>query len=100
MRKFVLILLSLTILTLVVIYYPAYADKPEKDGPGPLSVRIDPAYAAPEYHNPLEWWQTHHWEVVNRGDVLQADCLYCHEPETSCNNCHNYVGADEIVETP
>jgi hypothetical protein len=36
-------------------------------------------------------------DVVNRGDLEQADCLYCHEPEISCNNCHGYVGVDPIL---
>jgi hypothetical protein len=98
MRKLALILVALGITTMVLAFYPAYAIMPEKDGLGPLSVRIDPAFAAPEYHSPLEWWQTHHPEVVNRGDLVQEDCLYCHDPETSCNNCHGYVGVDEIIE--
>lgn len=98
MRKFILILVALLALTLVLIYYPAYAEKPAVDGEGPLAIVIDPVYPAPEYHSPLSWWQTHHFEIVNRGDVLQEDCLYCHDPATSCNNCHDYVGAPEIIE--
>jgi hypothetical protein len=50
------------------------------------------------YHSPLDWWQTHHMDIVNRGEFLQADCLYCHDPATSCNNCHGYVGVAAIVE--
>ncbi len=98
MRKYALILVILTALTLIVAFYPSYVEKPVKDGRGPLAVRLDPRYAAPETHNPLEWWQTHHWEVVNRGDLEQSNCLYCHDPQTSCNNCHNYVGAKEVIE--
>lgn len=97
MRKAVLIIAVVAILVLVVAFYPRYVEKPVKDGFGPLAVYIDPVYAAPEYHSPLDWWQSHHYEVVNREDFFQEDCLYCHDPETSCNNCHGYVGANPIV---
>lgn len=98
MRKLALLLVSIGILILLVAFYPQVVERPVKDGPGPLSVYIDPKYPAPEFHSPLEWWQAHHKDVVNRGDFVQADCLYCHDPLTSCNNCHGYVGAAEIVE--
>ena len=97
MRKFVLLMAAVTILALVIYYYPVYVETPAKDAPGPLSVRIDARYSAPEYHSPLDVWYRNHWEMVNRGDVAQADCLYCHVPETSCNNCHRYVGAGMIL---
>ena len=97
MRKIALILAVLTLIALVAFYYPAYVEKPVKDGSGPLAVYVSPRYAAPEYHSPLDYWQTHHIDMINRGDLTQADCLYCHEPEKSCNNCHSYVGAAEIV---
>ena len=97
MRKVVLILVVIGIAALTVAFYPNYVEKPVKDGVGPLAVRMDARFAAPEYHSPLEWWQSHHPDVVNRGDVAQQDCLYCHDPQTSCNNCHGYVGAKEIV---
>jgi hypothetical protein len=96
MRRTVLVLAIVVILALIVGFYPSYVDKPVKDGSGPMAVRIDPQFPAPETHNPLEWWQTHHMDVVNRGDLAETDCLHCHEPETSCNNCHNYVGVAEI----
>lgn len=98
MRKLILILAALVVLILVVAYYPSFVEKPEKDGPGPLSVWIDPRFAAPEYHSPLDRWQAHHPDMVNRGDLEKKDCQYCHEPARSCNNCHNYVGADPILE--
>lgn len=100
MRKVVLTILVLTVLLLLVAFYPQRVQKPEKDGTGPLAVYIDPQYEAPQYHSPLDWWQTHHMDVVNRGDVVRNDCLYCHEPEFSCNNCHAYVGVDPIVPDP
>jgi len=96
MRKLILLLAVIVAVALVVGFYPRWVEKPEKDGPGPLAVRIDPSFAAPEYHSPLDWWQTHHMDVVNRGDLEKSDCLYCHESETSCNNCHGYVGVDPI----
>jgi hypothetical protein len=97
MRKIILAAVILIILGLVVGFYPSYIEKPIKDSVGPMAVRIDPQYPAPEYHSPLDWWQTHHMDVVNRGDLAQEDCLRCHEPQTSCNNCHTYVGVQEIV---
>jgi hypothetical protein len=98
MRRVALIIGVLIILALVVGFYPTYVDKPVKDGPGPMAVRLDPDLPAPETHNPLDWWQTHHMDIVNQGDLTQQDCLYCHNPATSCNNCHNYVGAAQIIE--
>ena len=98
MRKLFLIIAVVCIILLVVGFYPKWVEKPVKDGSGPLSVRIAAQYAAPEYHNPLDWWQTHHMDVVNRGDLAQTDCLVCHVPAQSCNNCHGYVGVDPIAE--
>ncbi len=100
MRKVALSLAILVIILLVIIYYPQVVEKPVKDGAGPLAVYLDPSLAAPEYHNPLEWWQLNHKHIVNRGDMEQADCLYCHDPATSCNNCHTYAGIAEIVAMP
>jgi len=99
MRKITLILVVLILIALVVFYYPRSVEKPIKDGEGPLAVYIEPRFAAPEYHSPLDYWQTHHMDVVNRGDIAKTDCLYCHEPERSCNNCHGYVGIDKIVDS-
>lgn len=97
MRKFALILTVLLIIAAAVVLYPTYVPKPLKDGPGPLSVYISPIFAAPEYHSPLDFWQTHHMDSVNRGDFIQTDCQYCHEIDRSCNNCHAYVGAKEVL---
>lgn len=98
MRKVFLIIAVSVIILLVVGFYPSWAEKPVKGGVGPLAVRIGAQYPAPEYHSPLERWQTHHMDMVNRGDLAQNDCLYCHEPAKSCNNCHGYVGVDPITE--
>ena len=96
MRKLIIVLAAVLAVALVAIYYPEYVPKPEKDGQGPLAVRLDQSIPAPEYHSPLDWWQTHHMDVVNRGEIEKYDCLFCHEPETSCNNCHGYVGIAAI----
>lgn len=98
MRKAVLIVATLVILALVVGFYPSYVEKPVKDGSGPMAIRLEPDLPAPATHNPIDYWQTHHMDVVNQGHLTQADCLYCHEPATSCNNCHSYVGVNAIVE--
>lgn len=104
MRKLVLLFACILALVLAVVYYPRFVEKPVKDGTGPLAVYLDPQLPAPEYHSPLEWWQTHHFEAVDlatdvkRDGLEQSDCLYCHQPETSCNNCHGYVGANPIVD--
>jgi hypothetical protein len=97
MRKLLLTAAIIIILILVAVFYPSYVAKPVKDDIGPMAIRIDPQYAAPETHSPLDWWQTHHMDVVNRGDLTETDCLHCHEPDLSCNNCHNYVGVSEIA---
>jgi hypothetical protein len=97
MRKAALIIGILILVGLVVAFYPAPIEKPVLNGDGPMAVRLDPGLPAPETHNPLDWWQTHHMDVVNQGDLTQQDCLYCHNPQTSCNNCHSYVGVDSIV---
>lgn len=100
MRKVALSLVVCGILVLVVVFYPRYVEKPVKDGEGPLAVYLDPSLPAPEYHSPLDWWKRNHKTIVNRGDLEQSDCVQCHDPATSCNNCHNYVGANEIVVVP
>lgn len=100
MRKAALVLVVIGFMALTTAFYPRYVDKPLKDGSGPLAVWVDPQFIAPEYHSPLQWWQSHHPDMVNRGDIAQQDCLHCHDPQTSCNNCHSYVGANPIVETP
>lgn len=100
MRKIALSLVSIGILVLIVVFYPQYVEKPLKDGEGPLAVYLDPSFPAPEYHSPLDWWQANHKDIVNRGDLEKADCVQCHDPATSCNNCHAYAGVDPIVLTP
>ncbi|MCX6030928.1 MAG: hypothetical protein NT169_16730 [Chloroflexi bacterium] len=96
MRKLFLVIAVILLVGLTVGFYPGWVEKPVKDGTGPMAIRLDPGVVAPEYHSPLDWWQKHHMDAVNRGDLAQTDCLYCHQPETSCNNCHRYVGVTVI----
>ncbi len=91
---FVLLLITFALLAFV---QPQRVPEPAKDGPGPLAVKIDSRLVAPEYHSPLDWWRTHHMDMVNAGDFVEADCLQCHDPITSCNNCHHYVGVRTIA---
>lgn len=72
-------------------------EKPAKDGLGPLAVAIDREFTAPATHSPLTYWQAHHPDVVNSGDIPETDCVYCHAVERSCNNCHGYVGVRQIA---
>ncbi len=67
--------------------------KPEKDGPGSLSITIDRTRDAPDYHTPLDWWTANHPHFVTGSVFSQRECMLCHVPDTSCNNCHEYVGA-------
>ncbi len=70
--------------------------KPELKGEGPLAVVVPRGSTAPEYHAPLERWRTHHMEAINRGDFTQRECVLCHNPDTGCNRCHNYIGAKTV----
>ncbi len=97
MRKAALIVAVLIVLGLIVGFYPTFIEKPVKDGTGPMAILMDPSLSAPQTHTPLDWWQTHHMDVVDQGDLSESDCLYCHDPQTSCDNCHSYVGAKPIV---
>ena len=90
-------LLALAALVVVAGLVGCAPERPAKDGLGPLAVTIDREFGAPATHSPLAWWQTHHPEVVNSGDIPEGDCLYCHQVERSCNNCHTYVGARQIA---
>jgi hypothetical protein len=97
MRKVILVGAVLILLGLVIAFYPSYVEPPVKNGAGPLAIRLDPGLTAPQTPTPLDWWQTHHMDVLNQGDLSQADCLYCHDPQTSCDNCHSYVGVMPIA---
>ena len=93
----VFVILLLIALALLAFVHPQWVPEPAKDGAGPLSVKIDSRLAAPEYHSPIEWWRTHHMDMIDHGDFAEADCLQCHDATTSCNNCHAYVGVRAIA---
>ncbi len=97
MGRWIGLAVALVLVAIAARGYPTYVDRPVKDGLGPLGIRMDASRVAPETHNPLTWWRTHHMDVLNAGDFGQQDCLYCHDPATSCNNCHSYVGVKEIL---
>ena len=70
--------------------------KPELKGEGPLAVTVARGTATPEYHAPAETWRVSHGQALNRGDFTQRECVLCHNPETGCNQCHQYVGTPKI----
>lgn len=73
--------------------------KPELRGTGPLAVQInDKVVGVPEYHNPLEIWRVRHMNEINDGNFREQDCFICHRANTSCNNCHDYVGVRRVNE--
>lgn len=51
----------------------------------------------------LDYWKAHHPYLVTgtSNPALLADtdetCLDCHDPSTSCNNCHQYVGVKLVT---
>ena len=98
MRSFVIFpVLLLVAFAILEFIQPRWVPEPTKDGTGPLAVKIDTRLVAPAYHSPIEWWRTHHMDMINNGDFTEADCLSCHDPATSCNNCHSYVGVPAIA---
>jgi hypothetical protein len=70
--------------------------KPELKGEGPLAVIVARGTATPEYHAPAARWQINHGQAINRGDFSRRECVLCHNPETGCNQCHQYVGSPKI----
>lgn len=50
----------------------------------------------------LDFWKANHPNLVTglHNPALKADpdetCLDCHDQNTSCNNCHSYVGVNLI----
>ena len=51
----------------------------------------------------LEYWKAFHPTLVTgtHNPALIADpdetCLDCHDQNTSCNNCHTYVGVNKVT---
>lgn len=71
-------------------------EKPEKDGTGPLAITIERTREAPDYHNPLDWWTANHPHLIGDDVFSQRECMLCHVPDDSCNQCHEYVGVKEV----
>jgi hypothetical protein len=70
--------------------------KPEVKGEGPLAVMMARGITTPEFHAPIERWRATHKKAINRGDFTERECILCHDPKKSCNNCHQYIGVREI----
>jgi len=70
--------------------------KPEVKGEGPLSVKMARGLISPEFHAPIERWRTTHKKAIAMEDFMERECILCHDPKKSCNNCHRYIGAREI----
>jgi len=70
--------------------------KPETKGSGPLAVVMERSTATAEYHAPLERWRATHKKALTDRDFTERECVLCHNPEKSCNNCHRYIGAKDI----
>ena len=70
--------------------------KPELKGEGPLAVTVLRGTSVPEYHAPADRWRVRHKEAINQGDFSERECILCHNPQTGCNGCHQYVGVKEI----
>ncbi len=92
------------LLTLLVGLFLAtgcsYPEKPVLRGTGPLAVQIDAdKLITPEYHNPIESWKPRHMQSVKQKEFIEQDCVSCHKVETSCNNCHDYVGVPQVQRT-
>ncbi len=71
-------------------------EKPELKGEGPLAVTVLRGTSVPAYHAPAERWRVRHKEAINQGDFSERECILCHNPQTGCNRCHQYVGVKEI----
>jgi len=70
--------------------------KPELKGEGPLAVTVPRGTSAPEYHSPAERWRILHGQALNEGDFTQKECILCHNPQTGCNPCHQYLGVKRV----
>jgi hypothetical protein len=120
-------LIPLLMLLLVMAFGCQKVDKPVRgeEGSGPMTIVIDgEPEDAPESHSKgttpegaslkadmftssslvgLDYWKAYHPTLVTgtHNPALKADtdelCLDCHDQSTSCNNCHTYVGVNQIT---
>ena len=86
----------LSAISLLVLMGCQQVQKPEVKGEGPLAVTVSRGITSPEFHAPIERWRTTHKKAINSGDFTERECILCHNPKKSCNNCHTYIGAREI----
>ncbi len=97
MRK-IAVLAFLLVLVCGAIAMTGYGrvPKPEVRGAGPLAIQVAAGMKPPAYHDEpsREFWIGSHGARVDATGVQQ--CLGCHQPETSCNHCHSYVGVSPI----
>ncbi len=86
------------IVLLLIVAGCSNPEKPELRGTGELAVQIDSdKLIIPEYHNPLESWRPRHMQSILDKEFSERDCVSCHKVETSCNNCHDYVGVPQVI---
>lgn len=111
------------LLLLLIAFGCQKVEKPIKNGTGPLAITIE-VDEAPESHTAdietpyakipilgemfksrlkgLDYWKVNHPNLVTgtHNPALLTDtdetCLDCHDRNTSCNNCHSYVGVKMI----
>lgn len=86
----------LSAISLFMIAGCQQVQKPEVKGEGPLAVKMARGITSPEFHAPVERWRTTHKKALSIGDFTERECVLCHDPKKSCNNCHKYIGAREI----
>ncbi len=97
MRKPILLLLFISLLAVFAVGCSnERVAKPELKGTGPLALRLPPGILSPEYHQPVDYWKDHHMDILKRGDYNKHECMLCHDVNTSCNNCHDYVGVAKV----
>ncbi|MHB8173998.1 MAG: hypothetical protein ACYDFU_06010 [Nitrospirota bacterium] len=97
MRKLILAMLLVSLLAMIGVGCSnERVAKPELKGTGPLALKLPPGILSPEYHQPVDYWKRHHMDILERGDYSKHECMLCHDVNTSCNNCHDYVGVARV----
>ncbi|MFC1554729.1 hypothetical protein ACFL7D_08860 [candidate division KSB1 bacterium] len=97
MLKWILRITVLISVSLLLIAGCTHYEKPVLRGEGDLAVQIDSdKLVIPEYHNPIESWKPRHMQSIQQKEFTERECMSCHKVETSCNNCHDYVGVPRV----
>ena len=97
MKKSAMILAAVSLLLLLSAMGCDKVQKPELKGEGPLALKLPAGVLSPEYHQPVDYWKQHHMDLILRGDYNRQECMLCHDANTSCNNCHDYVGVPRVA---